>query len=796
MLRLDAASSLGYALPAVRARFVELTIVLAFLAIYFFSGFAALLYQVIWQRMLAIFSGADLYATTAVVASFMAGMGLGSLCAGALADAVVRRWQVGLFAMAELLTGILGLLSKWWYYDFLYQRFAHLASSPILLAVVLFASLLLPTFCMGMTLPLLAKALTTAIDRAGSRIGSLYALNTLGAAAGALITAWVLTGRLHFETILQIGAAINFAVASLAVIIDAFFLSRPQPFATPPIDSVFNPPAPRTNSPVEFSTWLFVYAFSGFLALSLEIVWFRLLGVILKSNSFTFPHLLGIYLASLALGIFIGTQFVRYVRRAAEMFLAMQAGVMIYSGVSIAALTWGVDNIGRLRRLRDYVAGYNPLDVTAVRNEIEMWMVGESASWIPTFAGSADFVPLYVVLPLTLIAPSTLLMGMSFPLLQKVVQNSQARLGRRVGWLQASNIFGSTFGAILVGAFLLEILGTSWTLRLLVTSGVLFTILSIRQIVRASSYRRMAYGAACFIFAILVFLMPGSEDLWATFHGSADEHIIATEGASGLSLMKNVNAEFSETTWVYANGLGQSWIPFHHVNVIHSRLGILPAMIHPRPEDIAVIGLGSGDTLFGVGGRPETTQITCIEILEPQLEGLRLLHEKRPYGGLESLLTDARINYVFGDGRIHIGSNSKKYDIIEADALRATSAFAGNLYSYEYFRLLQSRLKPGGLAVTWAPTQRVLETFLKVFPHVFNFDSVLIGSDEPIHFDQRVVASRLNHPFTRAYYEKAGLDAEAAISPFYGRTNLRLDHRAFKLTDVNTDLLPKDEYGR
>ena len=97
------------------ARSVESFVVPAFLAIYFFSGFAALLYQVIWQRMLTIFSGADLYATTTIVASFMGGLGTGSLCAGALADRVSARWQIGLFALAELLTGIFGLLSKWWY---------------------------------------------------------------------------------------------------------------------------------------------------------------------------------------------------------------------------------------------------------------------------------------------------------------------------------------------------------------------------------------------------------------------------------------------------------------------------------------------------------------------------------------------------------------------------------------------------------------------------------------------------------------------------------------------------------
>src|SRR5262245_39254620 len=163
--------------------------------------------------MLAIFSGSDLYATTMIVASFMAGLGVGSLAGGALADKLSARWQLGMFAIAEFLIGVFGLVSKWWYYDVLYVRDAHLASSPLILAIVLFVSLLIPTCCMGMSFPLLAKFLTPAIELAGKRIGSLYALNTLGSSFGAFGTAWFLLGYQDLPRILRFGARINLLVA-------------------------------------------------------------------------------------------------------------------------------------------------------------------------------------------------------------------------------------------------------------------------------------------------------------------------------------------------------------------------------------------------------------------------------------------------------------------------------------------------------------------------------------------------------------------------------------------------------
>ena len=138
---------------------------------FFLSGFAALLYQVSWQRMLVIFSGADVYSATLIVAAFMGGLGVGNLAGGHVADRTSARMSLVLFASAELAIAVFGLFSASLYYDFLYQQLGHFDIAPPVMGGVLFISLLWPTFFMGASLPLLARTLTQRVDRAASVIG-------------------------------------------------------------------------------------------------------------------------------------------------------------------------------------------------------------------------------------------------------------------------------------------------------------------------------------------------------------------------------------------------------------------------------------------------------------------------------------------------------------------------------------------------------------------------------------------------------------------------------------------------
>jgi spermidine synthase len=139
--------------------------------------------------------------------------------------------------------------------------------------------------------------------------------------------------------------------------------------------------------------------------------------------------------------------------------------------------------------------------------------------------------------------------------------------------------------------------------------------------------------------------------------------------------------------------------------------------------------------------------------------------------------------------------SAQRFDIIEADALRPTSAYSGNLYSDAYFRLVRERLQPRGLAATWSPTPRVHNAFLRVFPHVLSFPGILLGSNSPIELDRTAIAARLSDRRVRDHYARAGIDAEHLMA-FYLTDPARYtpDFNRDTLTDFNTDLFPKDEY--
>jgi len=453
-------------------------------------------------------------------------------------------------------------------------------------------------------------------------------------------------------------------------------------------------------------------------------------------------------------------------------FLLLQGAIPLVAAATLLLLLTTVDSIAFLAPLWEYLGQYEPFASDEIIGRPKM------------------FFMLYIAIPVWLLGLPTLMMGLSFGHLQRAVQTDLAALGRRVGWLQTANIVGSMVGAMLTGLVFLDAFGTPGALRLMVGCGAVFFLLYVR-IARTGSARLQGL-ALLVLVATVAWMIPTAPAFWARLHGTLPREIVMSEDGSGLSLLKTPGG--LTTTMVYANGLGQSSLPF---GGIHTALGACPAMLHPNPVSIAVIGLGSGDTVFSAGGRPETRTIDSIEIIAPEFDTLRQLNERRHYPALQALLTDGRMRHWFTDGRALLRKGQRHYDIIEADALRPTSAYAGNLFSVEYFELLRAHLNPGGIAVTWTPTPRVVDSFVKAFPHALVFAGMAAGSETPIVFDRAAINARMQHPFTRDYYQHADVPLELAM-----RECLQADPRVYgpdfdrsALLDVNRDLFPKDEFA-
>jgi len=751
-----------------------------FLSLFFASGAAALLYQVIWQRLLTFTTGADIHAVTIVIAAFMVGLGLGSLAGGVVADRLDERRRLWAFAGCELAIALFAVVSAPLFYDVLYVRMGASDLPRLVLGSLSFLATLWPTFFMGMSLPLAARIVTADAKQPAEWVPVLYGWNTLGAAAGALLAVTVLFRLMDFSSSLLVGAALNaifgftaIGIASLVPSGDARspLATSPQP---PPRDS--DAPAAAADRALmpTIGAWVAVYALSGFIALSLEVVWFRILGVVLKSTSLTFGLLLGMYLTGLGAGALAA--HTRWARRlpAARSFLWLQAAIPIYAAVALALLVT-IAGLDSARPFASYLGEYKG----------RPWR--EFAS--PLFLG------VNLLVPVLLMAPPTFFMGLSFGSLQRAVQTDLSGLGRRVGWLQAANIFGAVIGTLMTGFLMLDRIGTSGTLRVLVGLGGVFVWLIVRgpRSGRAVAARPWVSASIALVtLAAAAAVVPPSRVLWPRLHGVPGDAVFA-EDSTGLALFKP--EPDNGTTVVFANGYGQSRLPF---GGMHTALGALPVLAHPSPLNIAVIGLGSGDTTFAVGGRSETLRIDSIEIVGAALDGLRALDRHTVFPGLRELLQDPRIHHEVTDGRAFLLKSRARYDIVEADALQPNSAYAGNLYSVEYFKLMRSRLKPGGYAVTWTPTRRTLDSFVVAFPYVLVAGQIGFGSDTPVRFDPAEIMARMDAPFTRAYYATAGLDIRQQLASYLAEPPRIFgpDFDRSSLTDLNHDLFPKDEFRK
>ena len=321
-----------------------------------------------------------------------------------------------------------------------------------------------------------------------------------------------------------------------------------------------------------------------------------------------------------------------------------------------------------------------------------------------------DFVRLYVLLPAALIGPPTFMAGFGFPLLQRAVHTDLAHVGRRVGTLLAANILGSTLGAFVTGWLLLDVLGTSGTLKLVFVLSAGFGALAMRELTtrQRAGVRAGAYAGGALVVAASSSAMPGGQLLWARLHGTTPSSVIVAEDGSGLSVLKAERADFRSRRRVRQRPRPELDSLRQRAHRARGASGVCAPESAQRGGDRPRIGrhvVCHGGTA-GAGARHvDRNHRASAHHLAPALA------DHRVSGRASEFSTTRASSTSSGDGRLYLRRAGRKYDIIEADALRPTSAYSGNLYSDAYFRLLRDHLNPGGLAVTWAPTARVVRTF-------------------------------------------------------------------------------------
>lgn len=723
--------------------------------LFFLSGFSALVYQIAWQRLLGLFGGADTIASTLVVSAFLAGLGLGSLVGGLFADRLTRRRALVLFGVCELSIALYGALSVPLFYDVLFLGLVELSRSRLLVLAVAFVSLLVPTALMGMSLPFLSRAMVDDIGDAPARVGVLYAINTLGAGVGALVTGFWLIGSFGYWPAILVGATFNAIVGVGALLVDRGGRPTARVDASPPGIAAAVPSAPDTDGAL--GRWC-VYVFaSGFLAVVVQIVWYRIHGTLMQGNAYGFALVLGVFLVGDAIGLLIGARLAHRVADPGRLLLLLQGATALIAGGGVYALYLadGVSALAEYLINVDHVAvpGAHALAVIAVVT-------------VAVFSASV-------------------VMGFTFPLSQRAVQTDLARVGRRVGMIQLANIAGNSLGGLVAGLVLLRFVGSAGTVVVAVLIGLAFVLYQV--VVGARKKRAVGLAVA---LGLLAAIFPGNDSLWARLHGVGDgQQADVAEDHTGLALLRRFENGYY---LMYIQGHSQSCLP---VCTVHAFLGAIGPLVHPAPERVLVVGVAAGGTPYSAGVNPATRSVRAVEIVAPTLDLIDRFVARGGKFGIDRLKRDPRFELVVGDGRHDLFVEGLTYDVIEADAMLPHTSHSGLLYSREYFGRVRTALKPGGIAVQWAPTPRTIATFRAVFPHVVYAEPALLGSDRPIAYDAARIAARLDEPAIRDYLS----DAEVNIDEL--RARVLSAHvivwgpaDMVAATDINTDLWPRDEY--
>jgi predicted membrane-bound spermidine synthase len=675
--------------------------------LFFLSGSAGLIYEIVWERLLEVYFGVTLTAITLIVAAYMGGLGLGSLLGGRIASR--SRRPVLLYGIIEVGIGLFGLVSP----TLIHWIGRQTAGSPYTLVFILsFALLLIPTVLMGTTLPLLTQTLVRRIETTGRTIGLLYGINTLGAAFGALLAAYVLIGWGGFFGAILFGVALNL-VAGVGAL--AFSWSPQASNAV----QVPDPQGTTAASPpigMNYSAILLAAFLVGFIDMGIEMVWFRVLGILNKHSAYGFPSVLAVFLTGLAIGGFLWGQKADKSKDPIILFWKLQIGM----GITLAAsflIAWVIFQL--------------PTAETWVRNNLTSPQLPASPyvrigkefvfSKRVMLLGLLDyFVPI-----LLLVLPASLFMGGGLPVLDRIAIRSAEQSGRRVGDIHLSNIMGSVLGTLAPNYVLLPLLGSELTLKLFIILALSFTLLVWSRI--ASIEKTIRIGMPV-LMVILGLLLPWRGQLFTRWFeiGTGKRTMIDESGDSLLSLTFHDNSDLPTQLWI--GGIQNSYFP---TNGDYERTAMVCASAS-QPKRILLIGLGGGNTAYFLTKLPAVEEVIIVELMEDLGS---FLDEYAPVA--QRVFDDPRVQYVIDDGRRYMYANpDEKYDMIFIDPLYSFTAGHNNLYSLEAMRLYRSQLTDNGIFCGWKNEAHVIPlTAATVFPHMIKFPDVIVAGMQDFDFN-------------------------------------------------------------
>jgi len=656
------------------------------------SGCSALIYEIVWFQLLEFVIGSTAVAMGLLLATYMGGLCLGSIALPRIVSAKLHPLRV--YAALELGIGISGM--------------AVLLGFPLLRGWPSALCLLPPTLLMGASLPAIARWVEST-PKGVSWLGFLYGANIAGAVLGCLAAGFYLLRFREMATASVLAAAINTGVALIAFVL-SFVASGAGPLPAKPEGRSWTCP-----------TAIYVaIALSGVSALGAEVIWTRLLALMLGATVYTFSIILAVFLTGLGIGSAIGSWLSR---RIARPRIALGWCQMLLA----AGIAWTAFLIARA---------------------VPYWGV-------PVWANPWTRFRLDFVHCLGAILPAACLWGASFPLALAAAARREQDPGRLAGSVYAANTAGAIVGALAFSLLLIPGFGTQHSERLLIAVSLIAGVFALGLPLRVPT------AVSAILAALLAWSVPavpwgiiayGRQVLTQTSQGKL---LYVGEGRNSSVAVSQV----AKARFFHVSGKVEASNQPQDLSV-ERMLGHIPALFHPKPRSVLVVGCGAGVTAGSFVPYPEVERIVICEIepLVPRVVAQYFSRENY------DVVRDRRTEVVYDDARHYILTAPDKFDIITSDPIHPWVKGSATLYTKEYFELVKRHLNPGGLVTQWVPlyestpdtVKSEIATFFEVFPggsiwanedfFSAGYDVVLLGQAGPQKLDIDAIQERLSRP--------------------------------------------------
>ncbi len=724
------------------------------------SGCAALIYEVVWLQYLQLVIGSTAVSLGVLLGTFMGGMCAGSLL---LPRIVPARWHpLRVYALLELGIGAIGLAVLYGlpYVERVYTQYAgHGLPSILLRGAVAGVCLLPPTLLMGATLPAIARRVETSPEGV-AWLGFFYGGNLAGAVCGCLLAGFYLLRVYDMPTATSVAIAINLAVAAIALGLAA--TERHEVPAGPAVEESGRREAgPR-------AVYLAI-ALSGMSALGAEVVWTRLLSLMLGATVYTFSLILAVFLV----GLGIGSTFGAFLARGAA---SARAGLGICQWLLTAAIAW---------------------TAAMIALSLPYWPIVPEISQSPWYTFQLDLARcLWAVLP------PACLWGASFPLALAAAASRGQDPGRLVGGVYAANTIGAIAGALAFSLWLVPAIGTAGSERVLIGLAAAAALAVFSPLIRPAPGRVRLGGWAALAAAIGVagwFAWSVTPAPWAVVAFGRKTPAFIGEVAPGIVkdvpsgpgepdvfctyVGEGTNVSVAVTTTRegvrHFHGAGKIQASTQPADMrLQRMLGHIPALLHRKPESVLVVACGAGITAGTFVLHPDVKRIVIcdIEPLVPKV--VTPMFGPENYHVVDGIAREnphtvngKQVEVVYDDGRHFLRTSRETFDIITSDPIDPWVKGCAALNTVEYYRMCRDHLKPGGIVTLWMPllegnvesSRSAIATFFQAFPQAiiwsnehegygfasedrYAYDSVLFGQVEPTVIDVDALQRRLDRP--------------------------------------------------